>query len=29
MSIYAAIEDAARNLYIKALKDIPKDVRAA
>ena len=28
MSIYAAIEDAARNLYIKALKDIPKDVRA-
>src|SRR5438045_1280569 len=29
MSIYDTIEDAARNLYIKALKDIPQDVRAA
>src|SRR3954454_12294312 len=28
-TIYDTIEDAARNLYIKALKDIPKDVRAA
>src|SRR5437764_6381426 len=27
-SIYDTIEDAARNLYLKALKDIPKDVRA-
>lgn len=29
MSIYDTIEDAARNLYLKALKDIPQDVRAA
>jgi tartrate/fumarate subfamily iron-sulfur-dependent hydro-lyase alpha chain len=28
-SIYDIIEDAARDLYIKALKDIPKDVRVA
>jgi tartrate/fumarate subfamily iron-sulfur-dependent hydro-lyase alpha chain len=28
-TIYDTIEDAARELYIKALKDIPKDVRAA
>lgn len=28
-TIYDTIEDACRDLYIKALKDIPKDVRAA
>jgi fumarate hydratase subunit alpha/L(+)-tartrate dehydratase alpha subunit len=28
-TIYDTIEDAARELYIRALKDIPKDVRAA
>src|SRR3954447_4244432 len=28
-TIYDTIEDAARDLYIKALKDIPKDVRVA
>ncbi len=28
-TIYDAIEDAGRNLYIKALTDIPQDVRAA